>query len=80
MAPEEFKFFDKRLKLASICIGIGNKELGYKHLEDFFNKDKTHKIRYIYHEYIDLDKNFEKVRDEERFKNIINTKGGTRKS
>ena len=55
-------------------MGIGGKKLGYECLESFFSKEKTHKIRFIYHKYIEIDKNFENFREEEKFKNIIKKK------
>jgi TolB-like protein len=72
MAPKKFDFFEDKLKLASIHMGIGEKELGYTFLEDFFAEERQNKIRYIYHKYIDIDKNFDRFREEERFKNIMN--------
>jgi len=76
MAPDEFKFYGQELKFASIYMGVGNKELGYKCLEDFFNKEVMDNTRYINNKYVDLDKNFDNFREEERFKSIINNKGG----
>ncbi|MCK4556218.1 MAG: hypothetical protein KAU47_01780 [Candidatus Aminicenantes bacterium] len=76
MAQEEFKFYGSQLKFASIHMGIGNKELGYIYLEDFFDREETQKILYINNKYIDLDSNFDNVREDERFKSIINRKGG----
>lgn len=76
MAQEEFKFYGSQLKFASIHMGIGNKELGYIYLEDFFDREEIQKIRYINNKYIDLDSNFDNVREDERFKSIINRKGG----
>ena len=76
MAQEEFKFFGSQLKFASIHMGIGNEELGYKCLEDFFDKEVMDNTRYINNKYIDLDSNFDNVRENERFKRIINRKGG----
>lgn len=80
IAPDELKLFGNDLKMASIYMGMENWELGYKHLEQFFKKEKAQKILYVYHKYIDMDKNFERVREEEKFKNIISTKGGMNKS
>lgn len=76
IAPKEFNFFEDKLKLASLYMGIGKKESGYGSLEAFFNREKTDKSRYIYLKYIDIDKNFENFREEERFKSIINKIGG----
>jgi len=71
IAPNKFNLFEDKLKLASIYMGIGKKELGYKFLEDFFAEEKNNRTRYVYHKYIEIDKNFDNCRDEERFKNII---------
>ena len=72
ISPGEFKFYGHQLKFASIYLGIGNKELGYKYLEDFFRREVMDNTRYINNKYIDLDRNFDNFRDEERFKSIIN--------
>lgn len=71
IAPKKFDFFDDKLKLASIYMGTGKKELGYKFLEDFFAGERQNKTRYIYHKYIDIDRNFDRFRDEERFRSLI---------
>jgi len=78
IAPKKLDFFDDKLKLASIHMGIGNKELGYTFLEDFFAEEKQNKTRYIYYKYIDIDRNFDRFREEERFKNIMNQTGRMR--
>ena len=78
IAPKKFDFFDDKLKLASIYMGTGNKEKGYTLLEDFFAEEKQNKVKYIYHKYIDLDRNFDRFREEERFKNIIDQTGKTK--
>jgi TolB-like protein len=71
IAPKETDYLDDELRMASICMGIGKKELGYKYLEAFFSKGRTDKIRQIYLKYIEIDRNFDICRDEERFKDII---------
>lgn len=71
ISPKKFDNFEDKLKSASIYMGIGEKELGYKCLEDFFADEKIKKTRYIYHKYMDIDRNFNNCRDEQRFKNII---------
>jgi tetratricopeptide (TPR) repeat protein len=70
-APEKFEIFDNEFKLASAHIGLGEKEKGYEYLESFFNDPITQKDRHIYIKYVNLDKNFDSVREEERFKKII---------
>ena len=71
IAPKELDYLDDDLKVASICMGIGKEELGYDSLEAFFSKDKTDDIRHLYLKYIEIDRNFDICRDEERFKAII---------
>jgi len=71
IAPKEFNFLKDKLKLASIYMGMGKKELGYDYLQAFFSKEKTDKTRYISLKYIEIDKNFDNYRNEERFKNLI---------
>ena len=67
-------FFEEKLRLASIYMGLGEKEIGYNYLDSFFNKASTQKKRFIYYRYIDLDSNFHKFKREERFKKIIKIK------
>ena len=70
-APKKIKFLECQLKLASIYMGIGKKELGYDHLEAFFKEKATDKTRYIYLKYLEIDRNFDNCREEERFSHII---------
>jgi hypothetical protein len=76
LALQEIEHFEENLKLASMYMGIGDKEMGYHYLEVFFNEEKTDKALYIHHKYINIDKNFEDFRKEERFQSIINKIGG----
>ena len=71
IAPKGLDYLDEEPKIASIYMGMGKEELGYDSLEAFFSKDKTYITRHIYLKYIELDRNFDTCRDEERFKNII---------
>jgi len=71
LAPKKYDFFDNEFKLSSIYMGLREKELGYEYLESFFNNSITQKDRFIYHKYIDIDRNFDSVREEEKFKKII---------
>lgn len=71
IAPKEFDYFEDKIKIASIYMGIGKEELGYDYLQAFFSKDKTDKTRYISLKYIEIDRNFDNYRYEERFKNLI---------
>jgi TolB-like protein len=70
IAPKEFIVNDY-LYLASAYVGLGMKELGYECLRSFFNRLSSKKMRFIYLEYIDADKNFDYFREEEEFKKII---------
>jgi tetratricopeptide (TPR) repeat protein len=71
IAPKKFDNFEDKIKIASIYLGIGKEEWGYDYLEDFLSKEKTEKTRYISLKYIEIDRNFDNYREEERFKNII---------
>lgn len=68
---EEILELDDYLKLSSLYMGIGEKESGYKYLKTFFEIDSVKKMRYVYQKFIDIDKNFDKFRDEGEFKKII---------
>lgn len=71
IAPKKLDYFNDKIKMASIYVGIGKKELGYDYLEEFFSSEKTDNTRYLYQKYLDMDRNFDNCRDEERFKAII---------
>ncbi len=71
VAPKEIKFVDYEFKLSSIYMGLGKKERGYSHLEAFFKKKTTDKTRYIHLQYLEMDRNFDNCREEERFLQII---------
>jgi hypothetical protein len=74
LSPQE-NFLGIELSLASIYFGLEMKEAGYKNLRIFFDSSTVKKMYYTFLKYIDIDKNFDFVRDEEEFKTIINTKG-----
>jgi len=71
LKPIDDSHFDLYLKLASSHIGLGNIEKGYDYLKSFFNMDSTKNQIFIYLKYIELDKNFDAIRDSLEFKNII---------
>lgn len=73
LKPEEYGDYDEEFKLASIYAGLGNKELSYDYLESFFNEEHTKRERYIKTKYLEIDRNFDYIRNEERFQKI--TKG-----
>jgi hypothetical protein len=74
LSPGEFRYFDDRLKLASIFIGLGREEIGYQYLQSFFQMDRTIRDRFISYRYIALDKNFDKTRKDDKFLEILNQK------
>jgi TolB-like protein len=63
MAPEKQDFFDEKLKLASIYMGLGDREQGLRYLKSFFSEQRSSKYRFIFYKYIDIDRNFENIRD-----------------
>ena len=70
ISPKKFIANDY-FKLASVYMGLGMKELGYECLRSFFNRLRSKKMRFIYLKYIDVDRNFDEVIDEEEFIKII---------
>jgi TolB-like protein len=77
LSPGEYRYFDDRLKLASIYLGLGRVETGYEYLQSFFHKDRSIRERYIRYRYIELDKNFDKFRKDGKFLEILNRKEPT---
>lgn len=71
LKPQEYKIYEEELKLASVYFGLGNKEQGYEYLESFFNKEQAKREKYINLKYIEIDRNFDMIRNEEKFKEII---------
>ncbi len=76
ISPKEFVLNDD-LWLASVYLGIGKKELGYEFLRNFLNKTRNINMRFVWLKYIDIDRNFDRVREEEEFKQIIKNEGET---
>ena len=66
ISPQEFVFNDD-LWLASVYLGIGKKELGCELLKHFFNKTRNINMIFVCLIYIDIDRNFDRVREEEEF-------------
>lgn len=62
------------LKMASIYLGLGMEELGFKYLRVFFKKPVAKEMPFICRSYIYIDKNFDNFRADEEFKNIIFSK------
>jgi TolB-like protein/Tfp pilus assembly protein PilF len=70
LKPEEYGDFDEKLRLASVYFGLGNEEQGYQYIKSFFDDEHTEKEKYIKLRYIEIDRNFDAFRNEERFKKI----------
>jgi len=66
ISPQELVFNDD-FWLASVYLSIGNKESGYELLKHFFNKTRNINMRFVWLKYIDIDRNFDRVREEEEF-------------
>ncbi len=73
LSSKKEKFSSNDLMLASIYFGLGEegKELGYKYLKSSFSEDFAIEFPYILAKYIDIDKNFDKFKNEKEFKKII---------
>lgn len=74
ISPEKFIMTDY-LKISSIYMALGMEDLGLKYLEIFFYKYPAKKIAFIYYRYINIDKNFDNVREKEKFQKIIKGEG-----
>ncbi len=74
ISPQEFVLFD-HFRLASIYMGLGMKESGYECLRYFFGKPTSKKMRFVWIKYIEIDRNFDNVKEEEEFIKIIKNKG-----
>jgi tetratricopeptide (TPR) repeat protein len=66
LSPQDFVISDY-LNLASMYMSLGIKKSGYNYLESFFNKLTTKKMRFVYLKYLDIDRNFDKIKEEEEF-------------
>ena len=71
LSSGEEKLLSNNLLLASIYFGLGKKEMGYKYLKSFFSEDFAAKFPYIFVKYINIDRNFDKFKNEKEFKKII---------
>jgi tetratricopeptide (TPR) repeat protein len=57
----------ENILLASVYMGLGMRESGYEHLRSFFDSLQGKKMRFAHLKYIDFDRNFDRVREEEEF-------------
>jgi len=73
ISPEKL-VLDDDFKLASVYMGLGMRESGYEHLRSFFDSTEAKKMRFAYLKYIDLDRNFDRVKEEEEFIRITKNK------
>jgi TolB-like protein len=69
--PEEYRDLPFHLEMASVFFGIGDEESGYKYLKLLFNNGKAKKDKYVNEKFTEIDKNFNKYRDKEKFQNLI---------
>jgi len=69
ISPQEFVLYD-HFKLASVHMGLGMRESGYEHLRSFFDSTEAKKMRFSHLRYIDFDRNFDNIREEEEFLRI----------
>lgn len=66
ISPQEFVLFDY-FRWASIYMGLGMKESGYECLRYFLSKPISKKMRFVWLKYIDIERNFDRAREEEEF-------------
>ncbi len=65
LSPQEFVLNDY-LRLASVYMGIGKNEVGYECLRYFFIKPPIIKMHFVWLKYIEIDRNFDNIREEEK--------------
>jgi TolB-like protein len=66
ISPQKLVLYED-LTLASVYMGLGMRELGYEHLRSFFDTTLAKKMRFAYLKYIDFDRNFDNIKEEEEF-------------
>jgi len=74
LSPQNKIIGTELLRFASVYFVLRMKESGYNSLRSFVKLPITKKMHHIFLKYIDIDKNFDSVRDEDEFKEIINKK------
>jgi hypothetical protein len=55
-------------------MGLGREETGYQYLQSYYQKERSNRERFISYRYIALDRNFDRVRKDEKFLEILNQK------
>jgi TolB-like protein/tetratricopeptide (TPR) repeat protein len=71
LSPHKPNYPENMIKMASITLGIGERKAGFRLLEEFFDVPRVRLTPHIYRRYIDIDKNFDRYRDEPEFRRII---------
>jgi len=56
--PKEFNVFDVELNLASIYMGLGDRNEARAHIKTFFETSKMRKMRHVFYRYLEIDNNF----------------------
>jgi tetratricopeptide (TPR) repeat protein len=69
--PEDYRDLQVQLEMASIFFGIGDEESGYRYLESLFKDGQTKNDKFLNTKYLEIDKNFDNYRNEEKFQNIL---------
>jgi tetratricopeptide (TPR) repeat protein len=69
--PEDYRDLQVQLEMASIFFGIGDEESGYRYLESLFKDGRTKNDKFLNTKYLEIDKNFDNYRNEEKFQNIL---------
>lgn len=71
MKPEEYRDLQFQFEMASVYFGVGNEVSGYRYFESLFEDQQTQRDKFIYAKLTELDGNFDKYRNEEKFQNLI---------
>ena len=69
--PVRASHYRDEINLASIEVGLGRRAKGLALLRSFFGHDDIADYRYMYLRYVDIDPNFDSVRDTPEFKAIF---------
>lgn len=65
---------NSNLRIASIYMGLGMKDVGYEYLNRHVNMKIIAEMPFISRDYISIDRNFDNVRGDSEFESIINIK------
>jgi tetratricopeptide (TPR) repeat protein len=74
LSPEDYRFFNDSLSLASAHFGLGKTEIGYRYLSEFMKKEQKDNEKNINWRYIDLDGNFDRFKNDPKFLEILKIK------